>query len=396
MSQSKHNKADNITDLRQLRRERSRKRAIKRLGIFLGVVCAVSGLAYGVQVFFQENYVQEINSFFSIFRPGDGYPVEVLGSNVVDMQNAGGNLAIVTKNRVVYFNPNGYKVEEFRHNLYNVDAICYRSKTLLYDRGGNDLKVYNGSQPVFEQKYPKTIYCADLSSGGNLAVATRSDSHTSMVTVYNSRFQEIYKWYSADGYIVDICLPASGNNMVAATIDTEAGELISTVHIFDFANENKGSRFDLRGELLVDMYFTGGDNSLYVLTDKKLYELSASAGAILNSYDFSNRTLWSYSFDNGIITLVIGDYVEQRSLDIIRLKPGFSNIQYASCTDHFIDVYSDSKHTYLLTDNSLHVYSANMEEIAVYETPDGGSIEVIGEDVYYTTADTVEKLTHRD
>ena len=396
MSRSRRNRPDNITDLRQLRKERGRKRTLKRLGIFLGVVCGVALAVLGVQEFFRGNYIQEIRSFGSMYLPGDGYPVEVLGSDVVDLQNADGNLAVVAKSRILYLNPNGRKVEEIKHNLYNVESVCYRGKTLIIDQGGNDLKVYSGSRLLFEQSYPKSIYCADLSSGGNLAVATRSDSHTSMVTVYDSRFREIYKWYSADGYVIDICLPQSGNNMVAATVDTVGGEIVSTVHIFNFANENKGSKLDFSGELLVDMFFTGSDRNLYVLTDRALYEISPTAGTVLNTYAFSGRTLWSYSFDNGIITLVMGDYVEQRSLDIIRLLPGFQEVKYASCTEHFIDVHSDSRHTYLLTDNSLHVYSADMVEEAVYETPDANSIQVIGDDVYYVTADSVEKLTHRE
>lgn len=172
MSRSRRNRPDNITDLRQLRKERGRKRTLKRLGIFLGVVCGVALAVLGVQEFFRGNYIQEIRSFGSMYLPGDGYPVEVLGSDVVDLQNADGNLAVVAKSRILYLNPNGRKVEEIKHNLYNVESVCYRGKTLIYDQGGNDLKVYSGSRLLFEQSYPKSIYCADLSSGGNLAVAT--------------------------------------------------------------------------------------------------------------------------------------------------------------------------------------------------------------------------------
>ena len=48
------------------------------------------------------------------------------------------------------YNPNGRTVEEIRHNFYNVEAVCHRAQTLLYDAGGNDLTVYSGSDPVFE------------------------------------------------------------------------------------------------------------------------------------------------------------------------------------------------------------------------------------------------------
>ena len=145
----------------------------------------------------------------------------------------------------------------------------------------------------------------------------------------------------------------------------------------------------------MDMAVSGGDQNLYVLTDKKFYEISLSAATVLNTYDFSAQGLWYYHFDEGIFTLVTGNYVEERSLNVVCLTPGFAESRYAACTDHFIDVRSDSGHTYVLTDNELHVYDAQMQPEAVYDTPDASSLELIGDDVYYLTGSSLEKLSHQ-
>ena len=382
MSRSKDNRAENITDLRQLRKERSRRRAWKRLGIFLGIQLGAWLVVSGDQG-------------LAMYLPGDGFPVEVTGSDVVSLQNAGGDLAVIGQNRVLYYNPNGRKVREIRHNLYNVDGTCYRSKTLLYDRGGNDLKVYSGEKELFSQNYAKSIYCAELSSSGSLAVATRSDTHTSQVTVYNDKFASIYEWYSAEGYVLDLCLPASGKVLAAATLEAQDGQLVSSVNLLDLTRKQETRRLDFTGEIIVDMAVSGGDQNLYVLTDKKFYEISLSAATVLNTYDFSAQGLWYYHFDEGIFTLVTGNYVEERSLNVVRLTPGFAEPRYAACTDHFIDVRSDSGHTYVLTDNELHVYDAQMQPEAVYDTPDASSLELIGDDVYYLTGSSLEKLSHQ-
>ena len=349
----------------------------------------------GVQGFFSGTYIEDINSFLAMYLPGDGFPVEVTGSDVVSLQNAGGELAVIGQNRVLYYNPNGRKVREIRHNLYNVDGTCYRSKTLLYDRGGNDLKVYSGEKELFSQNYAKSIYCAELSSSGSLAVATRSDTHTSQVTVYNDKFASIYEWYSAEGYVLDLCLPASGKVLAAATLEAQDGQLVSSVNLLDLTRKQETRRLDFTGEIIVDMAVSGGDQNLYVLTDKKFYEISLSAATVLNTYDFNAQGLWYYHFDEGIFTLVTGNYVEERSLNVVRLTPGFSEPRYAACTDHFIDVRSDSGHTYVLTDNELHVYDAQMQPEAVYDTPDASSLELIGDDVYYLTGSSLEKLSHQ-
>ena len=389
MSRSKDNRAENITDLRQLRKERSRRRAWKRLGGFLGILVGAWLVVSGIQGFFSGTYIEDINSFLSMYLPGDGFPVQVAGSDVVSLQNAGGDLAVIGQNRMLYYNPNGRKVREVRHSLYNVDGTCYRSKTLLYDRGGNDLKVYSGEKVLFSQSYSKPIYCAELSSSGSLAVATRSDTHTSRVAVYND------EWYSAEGYVLDLCLPASGKVLAAATLEAQNGQLVSSVNLLDLTRKQETRRLDFTGELIVDMAVSGGDQNLYVLTDKKFYEISLSAATVLNTYDFSALGLWDYRFDEGIFTLVTGNYVEERSLNVVRLTPGFEEPRYAVCTDHFIDVRSDSRHTYVLTDNELHVYNAQMQPEAVYDTPDASSLELIGDDVYYLTGSSLEKLSHK-
>ena len=79
MSRSKDNRAENITDLRQLRKERSRRRAWKRLGIFLGILLGAWLVVSGVQGFFSGTYIEDINSFLAMYLPGDGFPVEVTG-----------------------------------------------------------------------------------------------------------------------------------------------------------------------------------------------------------------------------------------------------------------------------------------------------------------------------
>ena len=280
-------------------------------------------------------------------------------------------------------------------SITDVDGTCYRSKTLLYDRGGNDLKVYSGEKELFSQNYAKSIYCAELSSSGSLAVATRSDTHTSQVTVYNDKFASIYEWYSAEGYVLDLCLPASGKVLAAATLEAQDGQLVSSVNLLDLTRKQETRRLDFTGEIIVDMAVSGGDQNLYVLTDKKFYEISLSAATVLNTYDFSAQGLWYYHFDEGIFTLVTGNYVEERSLNVVRLTPGFAEPRYAACTDHFIDVRSDSGHTYVLTDNELHVYDAQMQPEAVYDTPDASSLELIGDDVYYLTGSSLEKLSHQ-
>ena len=49
---------------------------------------------------------------------------------------------------------------------------------------------------------------------------------------------------------------------------------MSSVNLLDLTRKQENRRLDFTGEIIVDMAVSGGDQNLYVLTDKKLYEIS--------------------------------------------------------------------------------------------------------------------------
>lgn len=123
---------------------------------------------------------------------------------------------------------------------------------------------------------------------------------------------------------ISVCLPRA-MVLAAATLEAQDGQLVSSVNLLDLTRKQETRRLDFTGEIIVDMAVLGGDQNLYVLTDKKFYEISLSAATVLNTYDFSAQGLWYYHFDEGIFTLVTGNYVEERSLNVVRLTPALPN-----------------------------------------------------------------------
>lgn len=381
-----------ITDLQALRKKRSRKRAVRRLAIFTVVIGMVFAVMYGLDYFEKNDLGQEIDSYFSMFTGGDGYPVAIGGTKVLDLEDAGGNLAMLTRNSLVTYNGQGAEVSRIKQSYFNANVICSRSRTLLYDRGGKKFSVYSGDRLSFEREFPRSIYCAAMGESGTVAVATRSATHTAEVKVYNRRGEEIFGWLSAEGHVIGLALPKSGNSMAAATLDTNGGQLVSSVHLFDFAQDEARAHIDLPDELILHLYYMGKDNNLYVITDRTVYEISSSTGTVMAQYSYNGRTLWAYSADRDVITLALGDYTEQRELEILRLTPGFTEVPRQVINEHLIALASDSTYTYVLTDNLLTCFDSAMALVDSYETPDAKQIQVIDHRVYYATGDRLEML----
>ena len=105
---------------------------------------------------------------------------------------------------------------------------------LIYDQGGNRLLVRMRDKILFEKEFEYKIISADLSAEGTLSVITSAQRYASQLHVFDSDYnEEIFTWSSSDEYIV--CASASEKNKTiaaAALSANDAGEIVTTVHIF--------------------------------------------------------------------------------------------------------------------------------------------------------------------
>lgn len=109
---------------------------------------------------------------------------------------------------------------------------------LAYDSGGTELIVTNSFAVLFEKTFSDKIINASMNDSGYFAVVTQSDGYKSSVYVFNSKFEEIFKWDSLSRYIVDVEVAHNNDAIAVSTLYSEGEAIMPQINYFEFSDEN--------------------------------------------------------------------------------------------------------------------------------------------------------------
>jgi hypothetical protein len=116
--------------------------------------------------------------------------------------------------------------------------IANNKYVLAYDSGGTELIVTNSFAVLFEKTFSDKIINASMNDSGYFAVVTQSDGYKSSVYVFNSKFEEIFKWDSLSRYIVDVEVAHNNDAIAVSTLYSEGEAIMPQINYFEFSDEN--------------------------------------------------------------------------------------------------------------------------------------------------------------
>ena len=380
-----------LTQLEEVRRERKRKRLVKRItGLAVGLALLV-GVAFFWQQIADLDLATQVEDLIASFGSGSGYPVETPGGIVKTMFDADGQVGVLNDTNLYVYNKSGKQVKNILHGYNNPALRAEGGRILVFDRGGNGLRVESKSKNLFSITYDNPITSADLSSGGNLAVAVGSSQYQGQVIVYNKRFEEIFRWLSSDT-VLDVALSDKGNTMAVASVTTVNGQIASTVRLFKFNSEQPVAEIPLTGELVVTLR-TGDGGLFYAVTDQGITAIT-SGGKVEASYSFGGDPLAAFDCSGGKgIDVVLGDFKENRSLTAYVLDEKLKVKGSAVLNVRPELLRHDSKGVYFLADNKVYCYTNTMDLVDTVDTPDARCAYIQGNRLYYTTSKKMDRVS---
>lgn len=380
-----------LTQLEEVRRERKRKRLVKRLTGLAAVLVLLAGVAFFWQQIADLDLATKVEDVIASLGSGSGYPVETPGGIVKTMFDADGQVGVLNDTNLYIYSKTGKQVKNILHGYNNPAVRARGSRILVFDRGGNSLRVESKSKNLFSISYENPITSADLAQGGNMAVAVGSSQYQGQVIVYNKRFEEIFRWLSSDT-VLDVALSHKGNTMAVASVTTVDGQIASTVRLFKFSSDQPVAEIPLSGELAIALR-AGENGHFYAITDQGITAIS-SGGKVEASYSFQGEPLAAFDCSSGKgIAVVLGNYKENRSLTAYVLDDKLKEKGSAVLTVRPELLRHDSKGVYFLADNKVYCYTNAMELVDTVDTPDARCAYVQGSRLYYTTSKKMDRVT---
>ncbi|MBQ7288237.1 MAG: hypothetical protein IJW78_04950 [Clostridia bacterium] len=278
----------------------------------------------------------------------------LMGTSFLQMNARYGRIDLLSGAYYEVYNKKGGTAYTVQHGYSAPVMATSAARTLIFERDGTELSVYNLSKQQQQITVDGKLYTASISRGGKVAVAYKSNDYLSVVEVYTKRSQILFTQNFSNEYVTSLSLNSSGRYLTVATLFAKGGIYHSNLYLFDVKKQKQVLKTAYE-----NMFFTASeslgngsvlsvsyDKAVIVFPGKKTMEELDIPEKISNYSVSSNNTIaFVCNQTNNTIDNKIRLYNKRgklkTELDFVGTINGFS---------------VSNTHIYILSDDILHIY----------------------------------------
>ena len=314
-----------------------------------------------------------ISDFFIGSTGGNQFPVKIDGTSVEAAGLMGSNIALLTDTCFNIYSQNGNELVSHQHGFSSPAMVVINNKAVVFDRGGTDLIVYSRYKNEFEIKPEYPIVTADMNERGDLAVVTGTRDYIAELDVYDKNYHNIFKWYSAENYVVDVSISPNGQKAAVALINAENGDVKSSIYVFEFDKDEPLAQNTYTGTSFFSVEWQSDDVLTAVGDDRTLF--FNGNGKQTKEYNYNSRELRAYSDKtNNNIVLILSKYGLGLQSEMIALDSSGTQVGDVTLdsTAKYVDV--DNNGIVVLSGNKVMLFDNNMKLEGTTDAPVDASI----------------------
>jgi len=175
-------------------RQRVRNRRIRRTAVLLVLLTAVVLFATGIA----GSSVAALKDLTDTARiallPGSGWPQQTGVAELEQMAPLTGSFVELGDEGCVVWSRTGKKLNSIQSGYARPALAAGKSRFVLYNRSGNELRVESRTQNLYTKTMDSTISLCAVADAGQVAVVTDSTDSVAKLTVYNSSMQQQLVW----------------------------------------------------------------------------------------------------------------------------------------------------------------------------------------------------------
>lgn len=249
-----------------------------------------------------------ITGYIEKLGSGEGYPYDVSSENVKNVYPSDSNIILLTDAYARILSPGAKMKLNVQHN-YSAPVIDVNgARFVIYDRDSKHYRVVNGKNVSDQMEAEGNILTCDMAGNGNFAVASRSVQTASTFTVYDRKFNEVFKWNSSSDHIIDVALTDNGKYVAVAALGAEKGEIYSKVLVFNVESSEALGEFKFSGTAVANLHFTSR-GYLYIVGDNMFTIIDKNKSEIKSQETFESGSLKFLSVgENGETAVMFSKY----------------------------------------------------------------------------------------
>lgn len=341
-----------------------RRRVKKYLTVLLGTVAVIVVIVIVLNAVLPTGLVEWTQNGMAKWSGGGGLPVAVSGDSVQGMSVRRGVAYVMTDSYVYAYNSSGAEISAIQHGYSSPVMVTSAVRTLTYDRGNYGLRVDSLSTNYVNKQLKSVIYAADISDCGYVAVATDSTDYASTVTVYNRKFESLFRWSSSDYQVSCVKVSNNGKYVAAVSVGSKNGNYCSYVNIFNVSDGSKISSAKYDGVMLLSavadnsrITFAGTDKVISVKWD----------GTDSTQHDYFGMELFNGDDTDNIIAVHHPDG-DTRSFTVAIIDDDGKEKNKFSINSDVGRVCINKEKVYCYSNGVIYCYDLNGSLIKKYET----------------------------
>ena len=268
---------------------------------------------------------------------------------------------------------------------------------LAFDIGGSTVRVFSTTQILSSIETEGTIVSASINKNGWFCIVTQEMSGLrGAVTVYNSLRVDVYK-VNLGSYVLSAHLSHDNKSLAILTL-TDSGSRVTFYHGLEIDKNDPDYRFDLPGGLIIDIRFLPNGDILAVSTDSLF--LIESSGNSRTLYEFTDKRLGGYSYNDGFVALHIYNYGIGYSGQLVTVGYDGTVLGVLDLDKEIVSISSSNSSLIVLRSDGLIFFDKNLEEYPVdidhISTAAANRILALSDDAALVTSDHSAVVIRRE
>ncbi len=323
---------------------------------------------------------------------GDGYPYRMNGIEISDAGVTNSDLLLVYDDTVKVLDSTAKEISNTPHTYDHPVMSCNSGRALIYDVGAKSFRVQSKTRVLYEKELEYMILTGAMGKDGTVAIASRAKDAQSMLTVYNTKEEEIFVWKCAKENIISCDVSDNGKLYAVTVLGVENGSVYSKVYIFNKKDTEPKATFEYKDSAVSSIQFLSNE-TLFILGNNICQVVKGDK--VKENIDVSVNTPYKlYISDNNTAVLVLSKY-SSTTQKIIKVYDKSGSELFTQEIDGLVkSVSTDGKYTGVLTDENVQIFNKKGDMCgSANVNTDAEKVMISGRNTYVYSADKIEQFS---
>lgn len=294
--------------------------------------------------------------YLASFGNGSGYPVNVDKTETVSTKRIGSGIMLLSNDSVEILNSTAKEVVRVQHTFLNPESDIANGRAIIYSRSSGRVEVIHRSGVLYKTDLEKNILTASVGKKGNIAIASKSISAQSDLTVLDKKGKTIFSWECAAERISAVALSGNGKSVAVAVVGAENTELYSRVLIFSFDKSEPVVEFKYPENAMIKLKF-GSNDTLIAIGDKMFSAISVKENTKQDvEHDTGDVLERFYTYENGKTALVLSPFGNKMLSKLVVYGPTGKLLFETNCNQEVKWVTCDTNYVVVLTEDEVQCF----------------------------------------